>query len=163
MSVVLPLTQVLDYSDYERRRWREWLAADPARLRLPFQEGRRFSTVWNLLDHLFLVERRHLARLQGATPPDATGVAAGDLAALFEYANSVRADLRTYIAETPEAQAREPITFTIPNGTYSMSRLKLITSILLHEVRHLAQLAYCVRLAGDEPPGEHDYLFGPTP
>ena len=163
MSVSLPLTQVLDYSDHERRRWKQWLAADPARLQLRFQEGKRFTTVWHLLDHVFLVERRHLARLQGATPPDATGVATGDVDALFEYAGLVRADLRTYMTELPEERALEPFTFTIPNGSYTMSRLKLITSILLHEVRHFAQLAYCARVAGHEPPGEHDFLFGPTP
>ena len=163
MSVSLPLAQMLDYSDHERRRWKAWFAADPARLQLPFQPGQRFATTWDLLNHLFLVERRHLARLQGSTPPDSTGVAAGDVTALFDYADLVRADLRTYIAETPQERAAEAFTFTIPNGTYTMSRQKLIVSILLHEVRHLAQLAYCARAAGLEPPGEHDYLFGPTP
>ena len=28
--------------------------------------------------------------------------------------------------------------------------------ILLHEIRHWAQIALAVRLAGLEPPGEHD-------
>ncbi len=75
----------------------------------------------------------------------------------------MRADLRAYISETPEERALETFTITIPNGSYTMTRQKLLTSILLHEVRHLAQLAYCARVAGYAPPGEHDYLFGPTP
>jgi len=40
-------------------------------------------------------------------------------------------------------------------------RRKLATHILLHEVRHFAQIAYAVRVAGHEPPGEHDYFFAP--
>jgi hypothetical protein len=33
--------------------------------------------------------------------------------------------------------------------------------VLLHETRHLAQVAYAARLAGDEPPGRHDIVFFP--
>jgi uncharacterized damage-inducible protein DinB len=40
-----------------------------------------------------------------------------------------------------------------------MTRHKLTTHILLHEVRHLAQIALAARLAGIEPPGLHDYFY----
>jgi len=74
MSVSVRLEELLDYSDHERSKWYEWIAAEPARLQLPFQPGGRFPTAGTLLDHLFLVERRHLARLEGATPPESTGI-----------------------------------------------------------------------------------------
>jgi uncharacterized damage-inducible protein DinB len=43
-----------------------------------------------------------------------------------------------------------------------MTRRKLATHVVLHEVRHLAQVAHAARAAGIEPPGEHDLLFCPV-
>ena len=161
MSVALALDELLDYSDHERRKWREWVAADPSRLTLPVQAGGRFPTVGALLDHVFLVERRHLARLEGGTPPDATGVPAGDWDSLFEYADLVRADLRRCVADLDEPRGQETITFTIQSGPLTVTRRRLATHIVLHEIRHLAQLALAARAAGQTPPGEHDFLFCP--
>ena len=159
MSVGLSLVELLDYSDHERGKWRDWVAADPRRLNLIFQAGARFPTVWSLVEHIFLIERRHLARLEGGTPPDTTGVAPGDWQALFNYADLVRADLRQFIIGLSESDAAETFTFTLPRGTYTTSRRKLTAHILLHEMRHWAQIAYAARAANVEPPGEHDLFF----
>ena len=164
MSIHLEIERLVGYSDHERAKWKAWIAADPSRLALPFQPGARFPTIGSLFDHLFLVERRHLSRLEGAAPPDATGIAAGDHQALFEYADLVRADLKKYIQELDETEAEEVITWTVasgafPPGTYSVTRRKLTIHILLHELRHLAQIAYAARAAGQAPPGEHDYFY----
>ena len=144
-------------------KWRAWVEADPSRLDLPFQAGARFPTIGSVLDHVFLVERRHLSRLEG-------GHAAGfdrrrrpaTAQALFEYADLVRADFRRFVTTLDDAAAAQPFTFTIPSGTYTMSRRKLATHIVLHEVRHLAQVAHAARAAGVEPPGEHDLFFFPV-
>ena len=163
MSLQVALEELLAYSDHERSKWKTWLAADPARLQIPFQMGGRFPSVWSLLDHVFLVERRHLARLEGGTPPEQTGVAIGDWTALFEYADLVRADLRRYVADLDAASSTDTLTFGVgvAPGTFTMTRRKLSTHIFLHETRHLAQLAYAVRAAGHEPPGAHDLFFFP--
>ncbi len=47
----------------------------------------------------------------------------------------------------------------MPTGTYTTSRRKLTAHILLHEMRHWAQIAYAARAANVEPPGEHDLFF----
>ena len=160
MSVAVSLEELIGYSDHERAKWKAWVSADPSRLQLPFQSTGRFPTVGSLLDHVFLVERRHLSRMQGATPPDRTGIAAGDATALFEYADLVRADLRTFAATLGEDAAAETLSFSVQSGgPFTMTRRKLAVHILLHEVRHLAQLAYAVRLAGHEPPGTHDLFY----
>jgi uncharacterized damage-inducible protein DinB len=161
MSASLGLGELLDYSDHERAKWKAWVQADPARLNLAFQAGARFPTVWSLLEHIFLVERRHLSRLEGGTPPDSTGIAAGDWMGLFEYADFVRADLRQYVEHLDDAEAGETFSFSIPNASFTMSRRKLVSHILLHELRHWAQVAYAARVAGVDPPGEHDLLFYP--
>lgn len=161
MSAAIELRELLDYTDHERDKWRAWIAEDPRRLALPFQPGARFPTLGSLLDHVFLVERRHLARLQGGTPPDATGVPPSDWTALFDYAALVRSDLRRYIAETTPAEAAQIMTVAAQSGTQTMTRRRLAAHILLHEIRHLAQIALAVRLAGQEPPGRHDLFYFP--
>jgi uncharacterized damage-inducible protein DinB len=159
VSLAIGLDELLAYSDYERGKWRAWVASDPGRMQLPFQAAGRFPTVASLLDHIFLVERRHLARLEGGTPPESTGVAAGDWDALFDYGDLVRADLRRYVADLDDASATEPVTVALKSGTYIMSRRKLLVHLVVHETRHLAQLAYAARAAGLEPPGSHDLFY----
>ena len=157
----ITLLELIDYSDHDRDKWKAWFAADPSRLNIPFQSGGRFPTVGALLDHVFLVERRHLSRLEGATPPDATGVARGDVKALFEYADLVRADYRTFANELDDVTARKTMTVNVQSGPREMTRRRLAIHIVLHELRHLAQIAYAARAAGHEPPGEHDLFYAP--
>ena len=161
MSVALELAALMAYSDQERGKWRTWIEADPARLTIPFQRGGRFPTVASVLDHIFLVERRHLTRMQGDQLPEKTGVSPDDWEALLAYADTARADLRHYLGELTEQSAGQWMTFTVPSGTFTMTRRKLASHILLHEIRHLAQIAYAARLAGHEPPGEHDFMYAP--
>jgi uncharacterized damage-inducible protein DinB len=161
MSVALDLLRFIGYSDHERAKWKAWIAADPRRLTVPFQAGGRFETVGSIFDHIFLVERRHLSRLEGATPPETTGIEPGDWQALLDYGDLVRADLRRYAEDLSPEEGEETLTFTVQSGTFTMTRRKLAVHILLHEVRHLAQVAYAARIAGDEPPGQHDYFYWP--
>jgi len=159
VSITAGLPELLAYSDHERAKWRAWVEADPSRLQLPFQDGARFPTIGSVFDHLFLVERRHLSRMEGATPPDSTGLDAGDAKGLFEYADLVRADFRRFVTSLDDAAAAQAFTFTIPSGPMTMSRRKLATHVVLHEVRHLAQVALAARAAGVNPPGDHDLFF----
>lgn len=160
MSLHVGFDQLLDYSDHERRKWRDWIAADPRRLDLPVQPGARFPTVGALLDHVFFVERRHLSRLEGGALPEATGIPHGDWQRLFEYADLVRADLRAYARDLDDRAGSDVLSFIALGGVpVSMTRRRLLTHIVLHEIRHLAQIALAARTAGIEPPGEHDLFY----
>jgi uncharacterized damage-inducible protein DinB len=159
MTVSVELRELLDYTDHERQKWRDWIAAAPQRLDIAFQAGGRFPTIESLFDHIFLVERRHLSRLEGGTPPDSTGVKHGDWIALFEYATFVRADLRRYLTDLDAGASRQIMTIVVQSGTQTMTKRRLATHILLHEIRHTAQIAYAVRNAGQEPPGQHDLFY----
>ena len=159
MSVSIRYEQLLDYSDHDRGKWRDWIAADPGRLQNPVQPGGRFPTVGALLDHVFLVERRHLCRLAGGTPPDETGIPAGDWQRLFEYGALVRADLRRYAADLDDATAGEMVRWQYLDREYAMTRRRLLAHIVLHEIRHFAQIALAARVAGVPPPGEHDLIY----
>jgi uncharacterized damage-inducible protein DinB len=163
VSANVDFQNLIAYTDHERAKWKAWLAADPSRLAIPFQSGARFPTVGSLLSHVFWVEERHLARLEGTPVPDTTGVPVDDVNALYEFGDRVRGNLRRFVMTLDERRASETITFSLKDGaSFTVIRRKLAAHILLHEIRHFAQIAYAVRVAGHEPPGEHDYFFSPV-
>jgi uncharacterized damage-inducible protein DinB len=163
MSGTVDLLNLIAYTDHERAKWKTWLAADRKRLAIPFQTGARFPTIGGLLNHVFWVESRHLARLEGAPVPETPGAPENDLNALFEYGDGIRANLKTFVNGAGD-RMNQPITFKLGSAPqeYTVLRRKLAAHILLHEIRHFAQIAYAVRVAGLEPPGEHDYFFAPV-
>lgn len=161
MSISISLDELIGYSNHERAKWRQWLSADPQRMALPFQTGGRFETVGSLFAHIFLVERRHLSRLEGSAIPDTTGVDETGVDALFEYGATVRAALSSYVQNCDDATASTELVINVPAGTYTFSRRKLAVHILMHEIRHLAQVAAIARAEGLAPPGEHDLFFYP--
>jgi uncharacterized damage-inducible protein DinB len=123
------------------------------------QPGERFATVGSLIDHIFLVERRHLQRLTGAPPDSKTGLSGKHAPPLFDYGASVRRELEQFASELDEDVADEPRTFTVVNGDFTLTPRKLLFHILLHETRHWAQIALALRRAGLEPPGNHDLFY----
>src|SRR4029453_6164815 len=144
----------------EREKWRGWFSSHPTAMESPVQTSEtRLPTVGKLIDHIFLVERRHLQRLRQERLSDSTGLSAQNAPPLFDYGASVRPELESF-AETPdEDEADETRTFDVQNQQWPMTPRKLLFHILLHEVRHWAQIALAVRLAGFEPPGQHDLFY----
>jgi uncharacterized damage-inducible protein DinB len=151
--------ELLRYSNEERDKWRGWLLAHPQALETAVQPGGRFATVGKLIDHIFLVERRHLQRLAAETPAETTGLTGNNVLPLFDYGASVRRELEQLVRELDDDEADEPRTFLVRNRDYQMTPRKLLFHVLLHEIRHWAQIALAVRVAGLDPPGDHDLFF----
>jgi uncharacterized damage-inducible protein DinB len=157
--ITLSLDELLAFTDEERGKWRVWLTSHPAAMDVRLQPSGRFATVGALVDHIFLVEARHLARLRSEPVPEASGIGHGDIDALFAYAAKTRDGLRSYAAKLDEIDALRPRDFTVQSGTLRMTPRKLLLHIALHEVRHWAQIALGVRQAGIDPPGNHDLFY----
>jgi uncharacterized damage-inducible protein DinB len=123
------------------------------------QPGDRFATVGKLIDHIFLVERRHLQRLTNDGLSDSTGLTGNNAPPLFDYGASVRRELEQFVSVLDEDVADQVRTFEVREQQWPMTPRKLLFHILLHEIRHWAQIALAVRLAGLEPPGDHDLFY----
>jgi uncharacterized damage-inducible protein DinB len=148
------------YTQEERDKWRAWFVANPAAMEIEVQPGARYPTVGSLIDHIFLVERRHLQRLRGAALDTKTGLSGLNAPPLFDYGASVRRELEQFIAELDDDVANEPRTFTVQSGgDFVLTPRKLLFHCLLHETRHWAQIALSIRRAGLEPPGNHDLFY----
>jgi uncharacterized damage-inducible protein DinB len=160
MPITLTLDELLRYTAEERDRWRTWLIANPAAMGVPLQPaGARHATVGKLIDHIFLVERRHVQRLREEPLSDSTGLTATNVPPLFDYGASVRREMQAFVDTLDEDAAGDVRTFTVQNVDYLMTPRKLLFHCLLHEIRHWAQIALAVRLGGLEPPGQHDLFF----
>jgi uncharacterized damage-inducible protein DinB len=159
MALMITYDELLRYTNDEREKWRGWLLGHPSAVEAPFQPGGRFPTVGKMIDHIFLVERRHLQRLAGEALSDSTGLTGNNAAPLFDYGASVRRELEGMVETIDESEASEPRTFVVRDQPYSMSPRKLLFHVLLHETRHWAQIALATRLAGFDPPGDHDLFF----
>ena len=155
----LDFDELLRYTQEERDKWRAWFTTHPEALGAEVQPGGRYATVGTLIDHIFLVERRHLQRLRNAPVDTSTGLSGHHAAPLFDYGASVRRELDQWVAEQDEYAADETRTFTLQTGDFVLTPRKLLFHCLLHETRHWAQIALAVRRAGLEPPGNHDLLY----
>jgi uncharacterized damage-inducible protein DinB len=163
MGLTLTAEEMLAYTDGEREKWDDWFASHPAEVLDAVVQPQTYSTVWRMMEHIFLVERRHVERLNSAPALTAsTGVREPDLAALFHFASAARADLRAFILRLTPAEATRPRVFTVRDRPYQLTPRKLVFHIFLHEIRHWAQIALAVRNAGFAPPGDHDLFFSPA-
>ena len=157
--LTLSYDEMLRYTMEERDKWRRFFNQAPQAMETPIVPGGRFGTVGKLIDHIFLVERRHLQRLRGETLTERTGLTGNNAPPLFDYGASVRRELEQYVRELDEDVAAQVRTFEVRDQQWPMSARKLLFHILVHEIRHWAQIALAVRLAGLEPPGDHDLFF----
>ena len=151
--------ELLRYTNEERQKWNDWLLAHPAATEAPVQPGGQLPTVGKLIDHIFLAEQRFLQRLTGARLSDSTGLTGNNVPPLFAYGASVRRELEQYVSMLDADDAGLPRSYEIRGQTWQLSPRKMLFHVLLHETRHWAQVALAVRLAGLEPPGNHDLLF----
>jgi uncharacterized damage-inducible protein DinB len=156
MALDLSYDELLRYSNDERDKWRRWFQSHPTAMEVTMQPGGRFPTVGKLIDHIFLVERRHLQRLTGDSLSNSTGLTGNNAPPLFDYGASVRRELEQFARVIDEDEARETRSVQIQEETVTISPRKLLFGILIHEIRHWAQVALALRIAGIEPPGAHD-------
>lgn len=155
----IEFTELLRYTQEERDKWRRWFVEHPDAMDVDVQPGARFATVGALIDHIFLVERRHVQRLQEAPLDTRTGLSGRHAPPLFDYGASVRRELEQFAADLDDDVADQPRTFNVQTGDFVLTPRKLLFHCLVHETRHWAQIALALRRAGHEPPGNHDLFF----
>jgi len=159
MPLAMTFGELVRYTNGEREKWRRWFGEHPAALDAPVQGEGRLPTVGKLIDHIFLVERRHLQRLTSQPLSESTGLTGNNASPLFDYGASVRRELEQHVEDLDDDAIDTMREFEVREKKWPMTPRKLLFHILLHETRHWAQIALAVRLAGFEPPGDHDLFF----
>jgi len=164
MPVNVSVTDLLEYTDWERGKWLDLMRRHaPAVLEIsagPHGDG-RFEKIGELIRHIFSAEQRYVERLSGLPLTDTAAMPCNDAETLFLFGQQSRRTLRQLLEAFPAAHWDSPRQFKILDYSLSATPRKIITHILLHEIRHWAQIGTLLRLNGITD-GFHDILFSPV-
>ncbi len=155
----IPLAVLLDDNELAAKKWQAWFAANPAALDLPcdiYNSG----SVRGLLRHIFAVELRHSQRLLDKEVTAYEAIPMESLAGLFATHAQAVENLRAFLAQASGASLRETLAIsTLSAGTLHASRRKLVVHVLLHSIRHWAQLSTHLRAHGYKTEWAKDFLM----
>jgi len=158
-TAAITLEELIADNEIASDKWHTWFAANSAALEVPCAIY-NCGTVRGLLKHIFAVELRHSQRLLGEQVTSYDAIPVGSLDVLMAvHAQAIR-NLRKFLATAGENTLLEVIPLqTVSAGTVQASRRKLLTHILLHSIRHWAQLSSLLREAGYKTDWPKDFLF----
>jgi len=164
MSAGLSLDELIEYTDWERDKWHGWLRQhgdDVLAISAgPHGDG-RFQTVGDVVRHIFSAEKRYIDRLSARPLTDTGSIPGGGVEALFEFGQQSRSDLREFVKGFPDRDWDVPQDFDFMNNFLRATPRKIVVHVLVHEIRHWAQIGTLLRLNGLK--GEfHDFLFSPA-
>jgi uncharacterized damage-inducible protein DinB len=160
----LDLDLFLAYTEWQREQWRAWLRQhSDAVLKTsagPHGDG-RMNTAGEIIRHIFSAEKRYIDRLSGRELTDPASISAEKTEALFAFGESSRRELRQFIAQFPASQWDVPAEHKILTSALILTPRKIIVHVVMHEIRHWAQLATLLRLSGYKVDFQ-DFLFSPV-
>ena len=164
MSVNVGLSDLIDYTDWERQKWHDRLRQQGNEILKisagPHGDG-RFGSVGELIRHIFSAETRYVDRLSGRPITDTGSLPADSLDALFQLGQQSRKSLKNFIETFPVQEWDVPQEFRLMNSSLKATPRKIVVHVLLHEIRHWAQIATLLRLTGVTD-DFHDFLFSPA-
>jgi uncharacterized damage-inducible protein DinB len=164
MPAQVSLDDLLAYTEWERHKWHAWFQEHGAHALTisagPHGDG-RFPTLGHLVRHIFSAEKRYTDRLVGRSLTDPASIPTDNVDALFQFSRQSRQDLREFIDTFPAQDWDSPQEFTVVNRGLRATPRKIVLHILVHEIRHWAQIATMLRLQGLTA-DFHDLLLSPV-
>jgi uncharacterized damage-inducible protein DinB len=162
--LTLSLNELLDYTDWERRQWHTWLQQHGEQaLKIstgPHGDG-RLERAGDVIRHIFSAEKRYVERLSDQPLTDTASIPNDNVEALFQFGQESRKALKQLIGTFPAQQWDAPKEFKILTSTVTVTPKKIVVHVLMHEIRHWAQLSTLFRLNGLAVEF-HDFLFSPV-
>jgi uncharacterized damage-inducible protein DinB len=154
---------LLAYSDWDRAQWHNWFrdqGPDALAIGLGANVDGRVTTVGELVRHIFSAETRYVERSLGLPLSDTSTVPVNDVEALFAFGEQSRRALRQLLATFPENEWDAPRAMQLGTQVRTVTPRKMVVQTVTHELRHWAQVATFVRLAGRKS-GMHDVIASP--
>jgi uncharacterized damage-inducible protein DinB len=148
--------ELLAYTDWERNQWRDWFSSMGRAVLDVSTGGERHKSVAELIKHIFAVEMRYIQRLKGEplTPYNAIPIDSAE--SLFDFGYESRAAFKEFLSRTPDLNLNYE--FSVLDVQIRAPIRKFVIHVLIHEIRHWAQVALLLRQAGYEELGEHDFI-----
>jgi uncharacterized damage-inducible protein DinB len=164
MSASLSLSELMEYTDWERGNWHDWLRQRGDHVLAinagPHGDG-RFQIVGDLVRHIFSAEKRYIDRLSNRPLTDTASLPNDSIEALFQFGRQSRTDLKEFVTIFPAQDWDVPLEFNILNNFLRATPQKIVVHVLMHEIRHWAQIGTLLRLNGSVAEFR-DFLFSPV-
>jgi uncharacterized damage-inducible protein DinB len=138
--------------------WRQLIVKRPEILTLPC-DVRETNSVAGLIQHIVAVELRYAQRLRGVPESAYDQIPLGSGDEMFAVHDKAMALLPALDAWKESDWEQELEFATRSAGTLKASRRVILIHLLMHSIRHYAQLATLVRQHGIKPDWAMDYLF----
>lgn len=158
MPLSIDPKDLIRWNDLSAQHWRDFALANPAILAIPCDIGRAQS-VAQFLQHIVAAELRYAQRLAALPESDYAEIPYDTPDAIFSTHARALEIIRPLLADDSYDWAHEIEFQTISAGKIRASRKAILIHLLMHSVRHYAQLATLVRTHGFNPPWPGDYLF----
>jgi uncharacterized damage-inducible protein DinB len=137
--------------------WQELIGAHPEALSFPC-DIRETTSVAELLQHIVAVELRYAERLSGLAETPYEEIAFGSTEAIYTTHEKAM-ELVTQLDDREHAYWEEWVEFaTRRGGSIRTTRRTVLVHLLMHSIRHYAQLATLLRQHGIAPNWQMDYL-----
>ena len=164
MPTGLSLAELIEYTDWDRGKRHDWFRKHGDHVLAisvgPNGDG-RFQTIGDLVRHIFSAEQRYIDRLSNRPLTDSASIPNDSIDALFQFGLRTRAELRQFVEKFPAGDWDIPRDFEFFGNHLPATPHKIIIHVLLHEIRHWAQIGTILRQNGLT--GEfHDFLFSPV-
>jgi DinB family len=162
MNAGVRFDELIEFTDWERDYWRGWFSDAALATSVGPNGDGRIRTAGELIRHIFIAETHHVERLTRRPLTDPSSIPANSVGELFAFGDRSRRGLKAYVQSEPPDNWDVPRTFEIiPGNIVSVTPRKFVTHILLHEIRHWAQIATLLRLNNLDASAP-DFLFGPV-
>ena len=153
--------ELLAHTQQESQRWQEWFNVHPEALELKIDIAHS-KAARDLLYHIFFVDRRFAEWLAGDSLTAPENIADFTCANLFAVENTAIAKFRFLLEKSELAAWDHMIIFPKPMEGLQASRRKCFLHAIVHGIRHWAQLATALRVAGYSQDWQHDFLLSPA-
>lgn len=164
MAVDLSVDDLVEYTDWERAKWRDFFAAhgeQALKIGVGSHGDGRFQSVGDVVKHIFSAEQRYIDRLSGRAITDTSSIATDRVDTLFDFGAGSRSRLKEFVATFPSERWDEAFELKLMNSAIAATPRKIVVHVLLHEIRHWPQVATILRLNGIVA-GFRDFLFSPV-
>jgi uncharacterized damage-inducible protein DinB len=160
----LTLADLMEYSEWERSRWMEVFRKHPEALGINIGPNRdeRFNTVGDWVRHIFAAEIRYVERLSGHPLTDVAGMRNDNAEELFEFGRRTRGKLKHLLETFPAPEWDIPRELQILSFLIKATPNKIAVHVVMHEIRHWAQIATLLRINGINDEFGHDFLGSPV-
>jgi uncharacterized damage-inducible protein DinB len=160
MTFINEISYLLGYTEWDRAQWESWFRANEREalaVGLGANTSARITNIGELIRHIFAAEQRFIERIQSLPLSDGSDVQFDDIDALFAFGRRTRRALRQLLHHLSDERLAAPLQMQIAGSTWLILPKTMVVQAVTHEIRHWAQVAAFLRMAGYKP-GVHDFV-----